>query len=216
MATAQALEPAIALSRAALAPMTDTLPEAPVVAATLDRRVAAARRGDADAFVDLFLASERRLRLLAFGVLRDPDSVDDALQETALRAFRGLGRFRGEAQLATWLHRITVHVCLDMLAQAQRQAGLAQRMRPAQTVAAPPEAALDGQRRLSAALARLSPQQRAVVAVVLQLGFDTESAAAILEIPRGTVASRLHAARQALMAALASQEELECGTTLTS
>ena len=216
MATAQALEPAIALSRAALAPMTDTLPETPVVAATLDSKVAAARRGDADAFVDLFLASERRLRLLAFGVLRDPDSVDDALQETALRAFRGLGRFRGEAQLATWLHRITVHVCLDMLAQAQRQAGLAQRMRPAQTVAAPPEAALDGQRRLSAALARLSPQQRAVVAVVLQLGFDTESAAAILEIPRGTVASRLHAARQALMAALASQEELECGTTLTS
>jgi RNA polymerase sigma-70 factor (ECF subfamily) len=193
--------------------MTDALPETPVVAATLDSKVAAARRGDADAFVDLFLANERRLRLLAFGVLRDPDLVDDALQETALRAFRGLGRFRGEAQLATWLHRITLRVCLDMLAAAQRQVVLAQRAWPGQSVAAPPETALDDRTRLSAALARLTPQQRAVVVVVLQLGFDVESAAAILAIPRGTVASRLHAARQALMAALTAQEELECVTS---
>ncbi len=170
-------------------------------------QVAAARRGDADAFADLFLSHERRLRLLAFGVLRDPDLVDDALQETALRAFRALGRFRGEARVGTWLHRITVRVCLDMIDDTRRQAALAERARPVELAAADPHAAIGDQARLSAALARLSPAQRAVVVVVLQLGFDLSTAATILAVPRGTVASRLFAARQSLMAALDPKED---------
>jgi RNA polymerase sigma-70 factor (ECF subfamily) len=172
-----------------------------------DAQLKAARRGDGDAFVDLFLVHERRLRLLAFGVLRDPDLVDDALQETALRAFRSLGRFRGDAAIGTWLHRIALRVCLDLMADTQRQAALAQRAQPTERAAADPDAALDDQTRLARALAQLSPQQRSVVVVVLQLGFDLQSAATILAIPRGTVASRLYAARQALMTALLPEEE---------
>ena len=171
-----------------------------------DAQLKAARRGDDDAFVDLFMAHERRLRLLAFGVLRDADLVDDALQETALRAFRSLGRFRGEARMGTWLHRIALRVCLDMIADTQRQVALAQRAQPTEP-AADPDASLDDQTRLARALAQLSPQQRSVVVVVLQLGFDLQSAATILAIPRGTVASRLYAARQALMTALHPKEE---------
>ena len=153
------------------------------------------------------MAHERRLRLLAFGVLRDPDLVDDALQETALRAFRSLGRFRSEARVGTWLHRITLCVCLDMLADTKRQVVLAERARPFEPAAADPDAALDEQGRLARALAQLSPQQRAVVVVVLQLGFDLRSAATILAIPRGTVASQLYTARQAIMTALLGEEE---------
>ncbi len=174
--------------------------------AETDAQLKAARRGDDDAFVDLFMAHERRLRLLAFGVLRDADLVDDALQETALRAFRSLGRFRGEARMGTWLHRIALRVCLDMIADTQRQVALAQRAQPTEP-AADPDASLDDQTRLARALAQLSPQQRSVVVVVLQLGFDLQSAATILAIPRGTVASRLYAARQALMTALHPKEE---------
>ena len=174
--------------------------------AETDAQLKAARRGDGDAFVDLFMAHERRLRLLAFGVLRDADLVDDALQETALRAFRSLGRFRGEAAIGTWLHRIALRACLDMMADTQRQVALAQRAQPTEP-AADPDAALDDQTRLAGALAQLSPQQRSVVVVVLQLGFDLQSAATILAIPRGTVASRLFAARQTLMTALLPKEE---------
>jgi RNA polymerase sigma-70 factor, ECF subfamily len=170
-------------------------------------QIKAARRGDGDAFVDLFMAHERRLRLLAFGVLRDPDLVDDALQETALLAFRSLGRFRGEARIGTWLHRITLRVCLDMIADTRRQTTLAERARPAEPTGGDLAAALDDHTRLARALAQLSPQQRAVVVVVLQLGFDLRSAATILAIPRGTVASRLYTARQALMTALLVKEE---------
>lgn len=171
-------------------------------------QIKAARRGDGGAFVDLFMAHERRLRLLAFGVLRDPDLVDDALQETALLAFRSLGRFRDEARIGTWLHRITLRVCLDMIADTQRQTTLAERARPAEPTGGDLAAALDDHTRLARALAQLSPQQRAVVVVVLQLGFDLRSAATILAIPRGTVASRLYTARQALMTALLVKEEL--------
>ena len=171
----------------------------------MQAQVAAARRGDGDAFADLFMAHERRLRVLALGVLRDPDLVDDALQETALRAFRALGRFRGEARVGTWLHRITVRVCLDMIDDTRRQATLVERARPVE-LAPPTQSAVDDQTRLAAALAQLSPAQRAVVVVVLQLGFDLSTAATILAVPRGTVASRLYAARQTLMAALDSKE----------
>ena len=77
-------------------------------AAVVQAQVAAARRGDADAFADLFMAHERRLRLLAFGVLRDPDLVDDALQETALRAFRALG---SSAARPAWARGCTASRC---------------------------------------------------------------------------------------------------------
>jgi RNA polymerase sigma-70 factor, ECF subfamily len=172
-----------------------------------DAQLKAARRGDGDAFVNLFMAHERHLRLLAFGVLRDPDLVDDALQETALLAFRSLGRFRGEARIGTWLHRITLRVCLDMIADTQRQATLAERAQRTEPAGGDLAGALDDHTRLTRALAQLSPQQRAVVVVVVQLGFDLHSAATILAIPRGTVASRLYAARQALMTALLVKEE---------
>ncbi len=200
----QALEPGATL------PHSRQLWETGLVAETAetDAHPKAAKGGNGDEFVDLFMAHERRLRLLAFGVLRDPDLVDDALQETALRAFRSLGKFRGEARVGTWLHRIALRVCFDMIADTKRQLALAERARPCEFAAADPDTALDEQNRLAKALAQLSPQQRAVVVVVLQLGFDLRSAATILAIPRGTVASRLHAARQELMAALLIKEEL--------
>ena len=121
----QALEPGIALPRSRQLWETGLVTET----AETDARLKAARRGDGDAFVDLFMVHERRLRLLAFGVLGDPDLVDDALQETALRAFRSLGRFRSEARVGTWLHRITLRVCLDMVTDAKRQVALAERAR---------------------------------------------------------------------------------------
>lgn len=198
----QALKAGSALPRSRLLWETGLVMET----AESDAQVKAARRGDGDAFVELFMAHERRLRLLAFGVLRDADLVDDALQETALRAFRSLRRFRGEAAIGTWLHRIALRACLDRMADTKRQVALAQRARPSEP-AADPDAALDDQTRLAGALAQLSPQQRSVVVVVLQLGFDLQSAATILAIPRGTVASRLYAARQALMTALLPKEE---------
>jgi RNA polymerase sigma-70 factor (ECF subfamily) len=74
-----------------------------------------ASAGDHRAFVELVRSFESDLRALAFRLLLDRDRIDDALQEAFLRAFRALPRFRGDASVKTWLHRITTNVCIDEL-----------------------------------------------------------------------------------------------------
>jgi RNA polymerase sigma-70 factor, ECF subfamily len=166
--------------------------------------VAAARRGDGEAFMLLLDGHDRMLRSLAFRILGDRDQMDDVLQDVALKAFMALPKFRGDASVATWLYRITYTTCLN-------------RLRRAGPTAPPPDCEDDGPSPLSsglssadtaddvirhielaAALASLTAEQRAVVALVLEEGLDHHTAAEILGIPTGTVASRLAAARTAL------------------
>lgn len=166
-----------------------------------------ARDGDAIAFVALLRRHEPRLRALAFRVLRDRDQVADAMQETALRAFRSLRTFRDEASLGTWLYRVTYTSCLDLIGRRDRQLELVGRSRSDAVLTAPDPAdlvAADDQ--LSRALDTLSPEHRAAVFLCLQQELDLGTAATILGIPYGTVGSRLSHARQVLRQAL-SQEE---------
>jgi hypothetical protein len=65
--------------------------------------VARIRRGDHAAFAALMRRHNRRLFRVARSLLRDDGEAEDVVQETCLRAFAGLGRFRGEASLSTWL-----------------------------------------------------------------------------------------------------------------
>ena len=79
-----------------------------------------AQRGDASAFADLVRHYEPRLRALASRLLEDRDLTDDALQEAYVRAFKALGRFRGDSSLGTWLYRITYNACIDELRRGRR------------------------------------------------------------------------------------------------
>lgn len=164
------------------------------------RLLAAARAGDRSAFARLFLAYEPRLRLLAHRVLRDVDLVEDALQEGALRALRSLERFEGRASFGTWLYSITYTASIDLLRKRSSNAERAH-TEPQSPAHDPAELAvthLD----LAAALDSLTVEQRVVVLLCLQLGFDYRSAAAVMGVPEGTVASRLAHARTVLLAAL--------------
>ncbi len=171
------------------------------------RLLLAARRGDHAAFVALVRTYEPRLRALAYRVLRDPETVADALQETFLRAYRSLSGFRDEARLGTWLYRVTYNACLDQLAGRRRQLHLVERA--ADEVERhepdPAEAVATGDR-LSRALDELSPEHRAVVYLCLQKDLDLGTAASVLGIPYGTVGSRLNHARTVLRQALAGEE----------
>jgi RNA polymerase sigma-70 factor (ECF subfamily) len=170
-----------------------------VGSAVLDR----ARNGDQEAFAALVHVYDRRLRGLAYRILGDPDRMDDALQEVYVRAFRALPRFRGDARLSTWLFRITYNACLDELARARKVAYLPLDELAGQASAAPePDEALGVRGELEAALAALSPEERAVVLLVDGEGFDYSEASEILGIPVGTVASRLNRARTTLRGSL--------------
>lgn len=145
-----------------------------------------------------------RLRGVVFAMLGAPESVDDVLQEAFVRAYRRLpSRFESERQEAAWLYRIVVRCCLNELRRRRR--------RP--EVLGLPEEALEAPDKPSAlvaaaeALAELPVGQRAVVLLVDLAGFDYESAAAVLAVPRGTVASRLNLARSRLRTALAEASD---------
>jgi RNA polymerase sigma-70 factor (ECF subfamily) len=170
-----------------------------------------AQRGDHDAFHEIVDHYEGRLRVLAYGLLRDADQMNDALQDTFVKAWAALPEFRREAALGTWLHRICYRVCLDHLRR--------QRVRPAgetlvEDLADPADEAegLALREQVSEALGRLPVEQRAVLLLVDREGYDYGTVAEALEVPVGTVASRLSLARAAMRRALRLDESGEEAT----
>ena len=164
----------------------------------------AARRGDREAFdaiVDLYAD---RLRLLASHLLHDADLTDDALQDTFFNAYRGLSGFGGRSSLGTWLYRITYTVCMGYLRRRKPPGVSFEDAEDMLASDADPEESYARRHQLSAALATLSPEQRAAVLLVDLYGFDYGSAGKVLDVPKGTVCSRLNAARASLRAALSA------------
>jgi RNA polymerase sigma-70 factor (ECF subfamily) len=152
----------------------------------------------------LFLHYEPRLRALAYRVLGDSGLVEDALQEGALRALRALDRFESRASFGTWLYRITYLAAIDLLRKRSDPGGAkAEEVRL--SVDDPAELAV-ARLDLAAALDGLTVEHRVVVLLCLQLGFDYRSAAEVMGIPEGTVASRLAHARSVLLDALGEAE----------
>lgn len=170
--------------------------------------VAAAVAGDMAAFADLVRRHEARVRRLSAGMLLDRTEADDAAQEVFLKAWRSLGRYRGDAAFTTWLHRITVNHCKDRLRQRARQRwlsweGLVVRLGgETADVAGPADAATratdagDEFRRL---MRGLSADQRAVLLLREQDGLSYHQIAATLEISLDAVKARLKRARQAAL-----------------
>ena len=152
------------------------------------------QRGD-HAFAELVRRHDGSLRALATRLLRSPERVDDALQESYLKAFRRIDTFRRNATVATWLYRITYNTCLDEL---RRRSSAAVPDAECHRPMAEPGPAERAVARLEAAevLGRLTPEVRATVVVVHGYGYDYANASRILGVPEGTVASRLHRARR--------------------
>jgi RNA polymerase sigma-70 factor (ECF subfamily) len=162
----------------------------------------AAQRGDRaafDAIVDLY---DERLRILAFQLLHDADLADDALQDTFFNAYRGLPAFHRRSSLGTWLYRITYTVCMGYLRRPRAPSVSFEEAEEVIGADTDPADTFATRSQVSAALAGLSPEQRVVVLLVDRDGFDYQSVADVLDVPKGTVCSRLVTARAALRDAL--------------
>jgi len=164
---------------------------------------AAPRPGDHAGFAALVAAHDDGLRALAYHLLGSTQAMDDVLQEVYVKAYRGLMAFRGEAAVGTWLHRIAYTTCIDHLRRSREADPVT--AETLERVAAPdaPQDDLAQRQQLSAALAALPPEQRVAVLLVLREGYSYTDAAQIMDVPRGTVASRVATARTTLMEALA-------------
>lgn len=167
--------------------------------------VTSLRNRDRAAF-DRFIeqTAPRLQRLLTRMVCRGSD-IDDLLQEVYLRAWRSIERFRGECKLETWLIRIAVN-----LANTWRKKPKWQSLGPVEEGnlhAALPTRDAEIQRAFDAALDRLPTEMRAVFVLHEVERLSYQEIADTMQIPMGTVMSRLHRARGQLMSNL--QEWLE-------
>jgi RNA polymerase sigma-70 factor, ECF subfamily len=181
------------------------------------------RRGDAQAFARLVALHEGMVFNLAARLLGDPEEARDVAQDVFLQVYRTLGRFEARSTLKTWIYRIVVNQCrnrqrwwrrrrkehscpIDALTPAD-EARLAERgPRPDG-----PEERLERRERAHAvqsALLQLSFEHRAVLLLREVEGLSCEEIAGALELPAGTVKSRLSRAREALRCALADRKEV--------
>jgi RNA polymerase sigma-70 factor (ECF subfamily) len=162
-------------------------PGDPPVAVDDKALLAAHLTGDRDAFGELMRRHRDRLWAVALRTLGDREEAADALQDAMISAFRSADRFRGDAAVTTWLHRIVVNACLDRIRRRQaRPTVVLPDSHPVPVPAVDSDTALD----VRAALARLPEEQRVALILVDVEGYPVSEAAAILQIPEGTVKSR--------------------------
>jgi RNA polymerase sigma-70 factor, ECF subfamily len=160
--------------------------------------VGRARRGDHDAFAGLVDPALARLDAAARLILRDPELARDAVQEALIRAWRDLPGLRDPDRFEAWLHRLTVNACLD-LARRRRRRPIEVEITPLDAPATSDlSGALADRELVDAALRRLDPGHRAVVAMYYLLGMSLPEVATSLAIPVGTAKSRLHYALAAM------------------
>lgn len=177
------------------------------------------RRGDGAAFERLVRKYQDRIFNTCWRMSGNRADAEELTQETFVRAFQAIGRFDGRSEFFTWLYRIATNLAISHQRKRSRSsAGSLDRSPPrgavehgggAATRAAgsgpsPEERALATERgeQVIAALAELDEEHRAVVVLRDVESLDYEQIADILEVPVGTVKSRLHRARMALRARL--------------
>jgi len=169
--------------------------------------VEACRAGRTEAFGVLVERYQRRLYPTVLRLVGSAEDAEDILQDAFVRAFEKLDQFQGESSFYTWIYRIAVNLALSghrrrrvRTAMRPGRRGATARGRHALDESADADPAMpleraERERIVAAALNRLGPEHRAVVVLKDFDGRRYEEISAILDIPVGTVRSRLHRAR---------------------
>jgi len=175
------------------------------------------RAGEDAAFDELLRAVGPRLLAVARRMLRSEDDALDAVQEAFLSAFKALDRFDGRSELSTWLHRITINVCLMRLRTLRRHPersieGLlpqfiedGHQTNPSKSWKLIAQGGIEQaevRRLVRSSIDQLPEQYRMVLLLRDIEELTTDETAQVLEITSNAVKTRLHRARQALRALL--------------
>ena len=177
--------------------------------------IAKARGGDTDAFADIVRDNEKLLYNLALRLLANREDAADAVQEAFLKAFTGLGTFRGESKLSSWLCRILNNACVDILRKRKETVPLGdgdagegeaafrleipdERFDPVAVIEK-----TDLRRRVRAAVTLLPEDFKAPLLLREYEGLSYAEIAEALELDVNTVRTRIFRARKKLCAILA-------------
>ena len=172
------------------------------------------KMGDGNAFSELVDLFQEKIFKLAYGITLDPEESRDIVQDVFLKAFQNIESFRGEASLSTWLHRITVNICLNWKRRWKRRFRSRHQSIETEEGKESPELITDAENpehhvggkqfmELFEEKFRELPEVARTVFVLKELdGLSYEEIAQTLGIKKGTVSSRLFYARKRLQDAL--------------
>lgn len=160
--------------------------------------------GDHDAFATLMRRHEDRVFAVCVRIMGNRTAALDATQETFLTLYRKASQYRATAAVGTWLYRISVNTCYDLLRKERRRPSEAMPsyLDPADPRAEDDYTSVELRPSVEAALATLTPDFRAVVVLSDIEGMSLPEVAEALDIPVGTVKSRLFRARRQLAGVL--------------
>ena len=180
----------------------------------MDQRglVERARGGEHDAFALLTRAAIARLDAAARLILRDRELARDAVQDALIRAWRDLPGLRDPGRFDAWLHKLTVHACLDIARRRRRRVHEVELTPIVAAFEADATGHVADRELLDDALRRLEPEWRAVVVLHYYLGMPLPDVASELGIPLGTAKSRLHRSLGVLRATLVDADMREPAT----
>lgn len=166
-----------------------------------------ARKGEIAAFETIVTAYERKIYAFALRSTGSEADAADITQEVFLRAWKSMGKFRGDSSVSTWLYRITMNLCVDHARQKNIQAvpltdeeGTELPL-PDTRADNLPEAALEGRElsnELQTALGMLTDEHRQIILLRDVSGLSYQEIGRLLTLEEGTVKSRLARARRNL------------------
>ncbi len=160
-----------------------------------------AKQGDREAFTALAFELSDRLFTVAQRIVRDFDTAGDVLQVALVRIWRDLPSLKEPDSLEAWAYRILVRACYDTLRKARRQpASLA--LLPRDGVGADPALGVADREELERAFRTLPVEQRAAIVLQYYRGMTLPEIAETLQVPIGTVRSRIHYAKRTLRSAI--------------
>lgn len=168
------------------------------------RLIAECLQGRTAAFGELVLKYQDRLFHSVFRLVGNAEDAYDVVQDAFLNAYQSLGSFKGGSQFFTWLYRIAVNTAITLKRKQKAVVSLHsgpqgdQAIEPADSESNRPDhlaEMAEEEKRLHEALGRLTEEHRAVLIMKDLESMKYEEMAEILEVPVGTIRSRLHRAR---------------------
>ncbi|NTV91513.1 MAG: sigma-70 family RNA polymerase sigma factor [Clostridiales bacterium] len=179
------------------------------------------KAGDIEAFEQLVEKYQKKVFNIALRTIDNYADASDMAQEVFIRVYRAIGSFKEQSSFSTWLYKITTNVCLDELRKRKNKRAVSldeeirfedgEAKRQYESSDPRPEDTAEKnelKRIVKEAIGKLSEEHRMAIVLRDLQGFSYEEMAVMLNLPEGTVKSRINRARQALKNILQANKEL--------